>query len=1811
MLNQTFKPSLSDLITLDSLPDSFGFLKTPLNTITSKLFYQNLQVNRSKHGDSAIYNLDIIFPGPITLLEIPGADLEVILNPNDPTTGNPLSSLFNVSFRYEWEVLKYIQYAKIETFGFDIRSYINLLSSSFSITVENYIEGYIEEFIGDATQTVNQQAFVDQYNSSYSPSITSFIDVNDIIGQITSSHDVLEVLIDEFLKKSFDDFSRLIAQWTGALDEKRLKDIVIPRFSGAINDINLGITLPRSVFIPLDSSGNQIPAPAQSMLTMNAGSILFDSVEGMDFKTNFSFDFTHSEIMNTGFTIALDDVKVDLSEKKNIPEANLDGRPADFMGVYIKEGTLTFPAFWNQDPNSSGVIKTKNMLAGTGGLSGVFTLAAANGIDPDPIVELKLGEDFIIELNQFELTLSQGTFVDSKISGGLHIPGFKDMQGNDAYIEVDIEIKEDGDFSITAKERDGINIQIASVLDFTIYSLTFGKADNGFYADFTGTIKFQTQGGPLGNFLPEAIELENFRVYDDGRMELVGGTIDLKKPLTLELKPVKISITAIHFGSYEQMYGGSLRKYFYFGFDGGVSVNPGGVDARGDGIKFYFTADGQSPFHSFMRIQGISVDLMIPGDATPETATLIVSGYLAMKDPAPGNTNPGGRTEYVGGIDFSLPKVGVGGSAAMRYSPDIPAFLIDVGLELPAPIVLGSTGLGLYGFRGLFGHKYVASREEAGVAPDGRWWEYYKAKVSPDYREGVQASKFKGQDGFSVGVGASLATAPDSGKTFSSKVFLLLSLPEVFLIQGQGQFFKERIGLDSTYDPPFFAMIAFSDESIEAAFGVDYFIPDTNNSKRGLIANINALIELAYFFEDSSAWYINIGRDEPEDMRVTARIFDWFDAYFFLMINSSGISAGAGASFELNEKFGPLRAELRAYLDTRGQLSYHPVQIGGSIVMGGSIKLSAFGFTLGVSAEASLTATAPKPYTITGKVEGCITVARKEYCADFDFTLNIDADPVTTPLPLMDNSDLSNSAKAFNMESNETFELFTHASGSTNPPNPATWGDLSQYLVPLDCYIDFELKKPVKPQDDFSSLDKIGGQVQSVEYTQWVPPQRTKPDRVQHRFICQAVRILCWNPSSNSWEQYDPYAAGVQMQDLPFVDTSVFPDLKHGWWQTDQPNKINKVRVLARSPISFLNQATGGVIPEEMEITKESIFCEGTFIESDCITFDGYHIGETFNQGSFINNSGRVFDLYDINAKIVNVNGVLGYSRGLEFLDMGAFEIQFEKPTQQVSMRWWKQNTTMSFTSEFIQRVDSGNTDSSGMPIHTDQVVQSTNHGPNTEWVSYSGSDAIDRVRITFTQPGGPISIAVLLRVCGLDIDTVLKMETHVWQNDIQGQNTAMIDAYNKTIQPIWRPNTIYAVQVIVSDKVYRESSHDNTKQTSYTLGFKTVGGLGHFHRYTDPLIGSGTIQRYNDLLALDREDEFRLANLEPYVNYERSYPNAKGNLLGAKPLYREDPTIRMFFTKDYIYLMFSSWDAYEQNVAVDVKLEVKIKDPNDPNALLPSGEITQAASWHPDPQVSFETDEEILNNFISNGPCSTVTSIDRQSSYAVFDLPDLKPLKLYTAIFNSVYKPNGSNPTTSEVHRYVFKSSRYMNLDDHVNSYKLKDESGTVVANAIYEVEQEFDSADLTVAGTIIDGTMANNDPLRVEFGNEFDRLVSGVLKVNSLPGVENTEFNVIKDATSGDTLGILIRSTEPFNDPLVPPTTMDGSLTLSVNSGATADNKVFFSKDHSQAFITKQNGSLDMATGSYDFTFKYFEFNGSTYTQMGTAVNTSITVS
>jgi hypothetical protein len=153
----------------------------------------------------------------------------------------------------------------------------------------------------------------------------------------------------------------------------------------------------------------------------------------------------------------------------------------------------------------------------------------------------------------------------------LQIPGFKDAEGNIAKIGIEMSFGTEGDFYITASETDGIPvIHIPDVLQVALKSVSVGRLDERFYLSVSGSIAF-TGEGLVGSLLQDPLEIEDLRIWQDGSIELKGldGAFKLKEPKTLMLGPANITVTALHFGTDERKHGGVMRKYWYFGFDGG------------------------------------------------------------------------------------------------------------------------------------------------------------------------------------------------------------------------------------------------------------------------------------------------------------------------------------------------------------------------------------------------------------------------------------------------------------------------------------------------------------------------------------------------------------------------------------------------------------------------------------------------------------------------------------------------------------------------------------------------------------------------------------------------------------------------------------------------------------------------------------------------------------------------------------------------------------------------------------------------------------------------------------------------------------------------------------------------------------------------------------------------------------------------------------------------------------------------------------------------------------------------------------------
>jgi hypothetical protein len=920
----------------------------------------------------------------------------------------------------------------------------------------------------------------------------------------------------------------------------------------------------------------------------------------------------------------------------------------------VISGTLVFPAFWQHDADgSTGEIKATNLhIGGRGGLSGTLSLAAKIHGTPGPFITCTFGDGFSVSLKQFTITLLQGSVKETEIKGTLVIPGFhkKDDDNAPVIIDIDVDIRQGGDFDITGSVA-GLTISCGKVFDLTLKSVRLGKRDDDFCLEVAGTIKFTHD--TLKDISP--IEIEKLTIWSDGRFEFEGGTLPLPQNIRFKIGPATLSISAISLGSHQRDKDGRMRKYRSFGFDGGIDINPGGIDVRGNGITFYFTVDGE-PFDAYLEIKSIAIDLVIPGNASRDTATLLLSGFLNM----PTETNP----EYRGGVSFWLPKVKIAGGASMRLQPKVPAFLVDAFVELSTPIPLGATSLGIYGFRGLFGQRYVATKSAVMLDESKTWFDYYKAPP----QEGVVETKFDDptktkdyKNPFSVGAGVTLAVTKDSGRPFSCKLFLLLSRPDLIYLEGKANILGPRVGLTGE-DPPFSAVLALSSQSVELGAGVNYKLP-REGDKKGQILDLKAELRAAFFFKNSSAWYLNLGTIEKP---VTARILTLFDASAYLMLSASGIVAGASVTFGFKKSYlgGAVKADVGVYIAVGGFISFERPQIGGFAKLGGHVDVSLLRFSFYLSIDTSLSVEAPKPFIISGSVTLCvgIKIFKKQIkkCFNVEFKWEKDTLPDRTPVPPLADPRVRPPLKATNMLSGESFNV----AFLEFPPPSAFDSVFDRAVLPLDSWIDMEFLKGLAPSVKVDErIGRLSGQA-PANTIDLVPPAKVA-NKVEHKYSIDEVEIKAWN--GDDWVGYHPCEAMKPPDafDSPNTDPSAFKD---GFWQNTGAG-FSKLRLLAETSLSYMQQGQPGwYIPEQFGITSASLFCRGNLRQERCLRWVEATLGTVYPDGAWGQIDTVLFCLLGRPGTVIDWPNHHGIPRSLVFSNEATAQVVFNEPCAEVTL---------------------------------------------------------------------------------------------------------------------------------------------------------------------------------------------------------------------------------------------------------------------------------------------------------------------------------------------------------------------------------------------------------------------------------------------------------------------------------------------------------------------------------------------------------------
>lgn len=1410
-MSDIFYSPLSTLISIDQIPEGISFISTDFDLLLKNIYYRNLKASNSVTNSTVLYELDIISYSQILRLEIPGTGLELILNPDleDRQGLTPSEySVIPISLSWRWDLLSYIPDFKISNFSFSAAGFFDLLGKIVQLSqrellinvlnkydaeqdyvenVDTELEDYTEPITGiEYIPTQNYEpdpisnyalnfnsdlleTFVSDANTKY-PSLNINLPLNtdseiafeDIISAFMASGinlymSVFEMyLFDESnLEDSLQNILDLFSYDLGNDSITLAKELLIPKISASL-ELSAGLEIPRSVLIPVKANGElEEDESIKTVLLFEAGELTFSSDGGFGFDEflSLSFPAAHpkAQIGNTGLVIGFTNAKLDVSRTSNIPEADAAGYPTDFVGLYVQEASIEFNRFGQDDTSKQSVaIVGENLLIGTGGVSGTIALEANGSL------HRKFG-NFEVELDEFSLTFLQNSITGSAISGKLILPGFK-INNAPAVILIDAAIKDNGDFDITARpQAGGFPITIPDVLEVIVRKLEVGSVNGRFFVSVAGTLNFTANLLILGDILPKGVEINKLTIWDNGDLEFEGGFIAVPKSFRLHIGPVNMEVGNISLGAHKRQLNGIERNYRFFGFDGMINTGRAGVNASGNGIKYFFTTDnnGQDrPFDHFLSIDQILIDLSLPGDGNN---ALILNGYLNMHNPDPAISGSNAGSEYTGAVAFEIPKLHLSGSAGMRLDPSVPAFVVDIGLELAKPIPLGGTGLGIYAFRGLIGQHYMPAKSAVTPSlPDtASWWDYYKAKSTITGREGIELDKFADKPGFSVGAGMTIATTFDSGFTFSSKLFLLLGMPDVFLMQGQAGILQKRLGLKDDIDPPFSALIVIGDSSVRGNLSVNYNVPNSGSLK-GAIFGLQGTLDMAFFFNNASGWYLNIGKDSPESERIQAKVLTLFKGHAYLMISSQGIKAGAGASFDFNKSFGPVSVGFGAYLNLGGFVSFKPVQIGGFIQAGGHAYVRIWKFSAGVSVDLTLAVEAPNPFNISGK----LTVnphlpwplRKLTFVLEMSWHFNNNQQVLLEPLPVLQLPDPEKGylpAVAYNILSKETFDLnYLTSEDSVAIPAPGSAGwrynfndpsDAQGVTIPLDSFIDIELLKPVKPGT--VPLGGAGNQLPNG-YMEMLPPKKGINSQVRHEFEISGLEIFAWKQdgANSAWVPYNIYeAVSAIVRENTGASATNLSQLKPGYWQFVEPNRYNKIRLLSQNMFSYADDSSTSTVNElnSRNFNRGDVFCFDKIKKENLVNWKGESPGTTYQADVPAAYQGLEFTLTDVTGQ-VQYEPVYGDESLRMQGDSGQLVITFAKPVTTVKLELGSNDNNVNVS--FLRTVHQPGPFSS--TVTTDQVcsLSAITEGQQNQVVTYDniGSPA-DKILLRFHKDRAPI----------------------------------------------------------------------------------------------------------------------------------------------------------------------------------------------------------------------------------------------------------------------------------------------------------------------------------------------------------------------------------------------------------------------------------------------------------------------------------------
>ncbi|WP_426120743.1 hypothetical protein [Kocuria sp. LHG3120] len=572
------------------------------------------------------------------------------------------------------------------------------------------------------------------------------------------------------------------------------------------------------------------------------------------------------------------------------------------------------------------------------------------------------------------------------IWGKLLVPYF------DQPVDVRANFAVDGGFALALGADAEITLTREELLELRLQSLSFAvDADN--------VATMQLSGGltPL-LMASEGLQWPDFEVKDltvdsTGKFTIGEAWVELKDLATLDLWGFHFEMRRIGIG-YQVP-----RDRLWLDLSGGlrlIEAVPLGVDVEGFRLSWprSLLHGVQSPL-PIEQIRRAAEQIEVDFDGVnlffgvPETIEF--EGLIRFIKSAQ-------QVAFAGDIALRVPAVGLSAEAGLLIGmnlgqPPFPFLYVYFGVELPAGIPLGQSGLALKGALGLFG---------LNVAPDrtpGQNWYHDWYKRGPIVGAHPTNKWHDERDAMALGIGVTITTVDGFVKGTRGLIVVVLPGP-VLILEGRALLLE---GL-APGEPPLRALAVFDGREKTIQLNIDAqaeLIEDTLDASGG--------VEAFFDLEDLSNWHLYFGEDSPRNRRVHANVLNLLRADSYLMIDSRGGAAfrarmGAAADLDPNiPDVGPVSVTAHLELDGDGLLTIGPEQLSGDVSLRASVRLSAFGFSMQLGASAQVLLEGPRPFKVQAEVdlEADLPVPLPDFEASIPFswqTPTIEVPEIASPL---------------------------------------------------------------------------------------------------------------------------------------------------------------------------------------------------------------------------------------------------------------------------------------------------------------------------------------------------------------------------------------------------------------------------------------------------------------------------------------------------------------------------------------------------------------------------------------------------------------------------------------------------------------------------------------------------------------------------------------------------------------------------------------------------------------------------------------------